>query len=916
MARMETNEPPKWAQKLLERLCPSHLLEEVEGDLLEEYEYQLKKYGAGKANREYIITVLGFLSPFAKRRKPDQYTTSFSTIMWKNYMVTAMRNIARSKTYSVINLVGLTLGLVASMLIFQYVIYEKSADTFHTKVDNIYRIAFRTSSAGGTPEVSSQIYLNAGQAFGEEIPAVANITRLRADFFQECPTISYTNETERNVFKDIRSIVVDSTFFNVFSFPVIKGNVATALQGNSILITESIAKRIFGNEDPIGKQIEYSFISVRARNAPAFVVTAVLKDPPANSHIQFDVIVPLEVFNSYVPKNLFERYKSFSFNEFTTYVELRDDANVNEVGKMMTSIVEKQSGETLKRINMNLTVELQPMKSVYFDRETNLGIVGFGSAVDITRTGNEKMVYFFTVIAIITLAIALMSYVNLSTVRSLDRAKEVGIRKVIGAYKRNLRMQFFMESALMNLAGLVLAIILVMLLVPYFNSFVHTDFTVASWFNTNFLLMIGGIFVAGVLLSGLYPAFILSSFMPIAVLKGNVGSLGSKSRIRKFLVVLQYAPAISLLVCTIVVYTQLDYMRNMDVGLEMNQLITVRSPRIIPDSVQSFVAEAAFKKEVVKVAGIEYASFAGNQAGRGLNFLMPFLIDSVGDGGIRLFKCSGVDHDFAQTFGIKVLAGEPFFDGMTADIGDPDDTKRRVMVNQTAVRTWGFRKNEDAIGRIVGAENGPRFYIQAVLEDFNWSSVHKAIDPVMLWYTPNNRFMTIRMKPGANFSETLAEVKAIYDQLFPRDVFHYEFAGDVYNRQYGEDEKFTKLFGTFSFLAALIASMGLFGLASFAAERRSKEVGIRKVMGASVNNIVTLLGREFVLLVLIAFVIGSPIAWFVMSGWLQTFAFHMTLDATPFLITGVGALLIAVITVSWRTIGVAKENPIKSLRDQ
>jgi putative ABC transport system permease protein len=254
---------------------------------------------------------------------------------------------------------------------------------------------------------------------------------------------------------------------------------------------------------------------------------------------------------------------------------------------------------------------------------------------------------------------------------------------------------------------------------------------------------------------------------------------------------------------------------------------------------------------------------------------------------------------------------------MDANYGNsPDNTARKVMVNETAVRTWGFKKNEDVVGRVVNSLQGFRYYVVAVLEDFNWASVHKEIDPVMLWYTPNNRFMTIRLERSANVGKMISQVKNIYESLFPQDVFHYEFTDDVYKRQYGEDEKFAKLFGIFSSLAALIASMGLFGLAAFSAERRSKEVGIRKVMGATVNSIVGLLGREFVLLVLIAFVIGSPIAWFVMSGWLQTFAFHTKLNATPFLITGMGALVLAVVTVSWRTISVAKANPINSLRDE
>lgn len=912
-------EPPAWARRLLEWGCPSHVIEEAEGDLLEEYQYHVRKFGRRKANREYVINVLGFLSPFARRRRSENHRPPLlSTIMWNNYLVTAMRNIARNRTYSIINLAGLTFGLVSCMLIFQYVIYENSADEFHEKFDRLYRVAFKVADGGGTSETQAQILLNAGPAFLDEIPAVAGFSRLRADFFQECPTVSYTHDGTKDTFKDIRSIMVDSTFLKTFSFPLLKGDVNTALKGQSILLTETTASRFFGTEDPIGKTLEYGMISggPRKERVPSLVVTGILRDAPANSHIQFDVLIPLEVFVSGLPENRRQVYDSWGFNQFTTYVELKPGSNISEVERMMESIVDRQVGEVLKRMNTSLVVKLQPMSDVYFDRETNLGTLGFGSSVVTTRTGNERMIYFFTVIAIITLAIALMSYINLSTVRSLDRAKEVGIRKVIGAYRHNLRMQFFMESTMMNLAGLAIAVGIVILLVPYFNEFVQTNFTLTSWFNTRFLLLIGSIFVAGVLLSGLYPAFVLASFQPIKVLKGSVGSPGSRSSMRKFLVVLQYAPAISLLVCTLVVYTQLDYMRTMDVGMDMETLVTVRSPFILPDSVPTSTAEAAFKKEVVRIPEVEHASYAGNQAGRGLNFPMPFVIDSVGDAGVRFFNCTGVDHDFTSVFGVKILAGEPFTDGMSNTYGNPEDFIRKVMVNRTAVKAWGFRKNEDAIGRIITSSNGSRYYVMAVLEDFNWASVHNAIDPVMLWYTPNNRFMTIRLRPGADVGSMLSQVKNIYDNMFPMDVFHYEFADDVYKRQYGEDEKFSRLFTIFSGLAVLIASMGLFGLAAFSAERRSREVGVRKVMGASVGNIVALLGREFVVLVLIAFLIASPVAWLVMAGWLQTFAFHIPLNAVPFLITGAGALLIAIVTVSWRTIRVATANPIKALRDE
>lgn len=903
--------PPRWAHQLLEKFCPHHLIEEVEGDLLEEYQYQLKKYGAPKANRDYVISVFAFLSPFSRRRKSEHPSPSLlHTIMWKNYFITALRNISRNRTYSIINLMGLTLGLVSCMLIFQYVIYEKSADQFHQNSDNLYRVVFEVSTAGGTKKTRAQIPLGGGDTFKDEIPDVVNFCRIRADFFQEGPSLSYTRNGDVTVFKDLRSIMVDSSFFDMFSFPLIAGDPETALTTpRAILITESLAKRIFGDEDPIGKNLDYSL----TQGVQPHQVTGVLKDAPSNSHIQFDVVSSVETYLTNTRSRGHE--EPWDFAEFTTYVQLKNDDS-DKIASMMDAVVKDKIGEQLKQANITLSVRLQPMHSVYFDRNTDLGTIGFGSAIVATRTGNERMVYFFTVIAIITLSIALMSYINLSTVRSLDRAKEVGIRKVIGAYSRNLRMQFFMESTMMNLSGLLIAVVLVILLVPYFNEFVQTDLTLATWFNKKFLLLIGGIFIAGVLLSGLYPAFILSSFMPIAVLKGSVGSVGSKSRARKLLIVLQYAPAIALLVCTIIVYSQLSFMRNMDVGLNMKQLISIASPRFIPDSIPSRTAEASFKKEVLKIRDVEVASYAGNQAGRGLNFRAPFRVDSVGDGGVHEVKCSGIDHDFAGVFGLKILAGEMFTENMSPLHGNPDDFVRKVMINETTAQLWGIKNYDDAVGRIVNAEGEGRYYVLGVIEDFQWASAHKSTDPVMLWYTPNNRFMTIRMKEGADFNSMVSEIESVYNDLFPKDMFSYEFVDDVYQLQYGEDERFSKLFGIFSGLAALIASMGLFGLAAFSAERRSKEVGIRKVLGATVNNIVGLLGKEFVILVLIAFVIASPIAWFVMSAWLQTFAFHMPLNATPFIITGITAVLIAAVTVSWRTIGVAKANPINALKDQ
>jgi putative ABC transport system permease protein len=910
----ERKNPPKWARNILRLFCTPHLLEEVDGDLLEEYHYQLKLKGPRAAYWDYIINVAGFIRPFSIKRRIDQPSPPLITsIMLKNYLTTAFRNISRNRTYSTINLAGLTLGLVCSMLIFQYVIFENSADSFHAKYDRLYRIVLKRVASGGTAETLAQTFLGAGESFKADIPDVENFVRIRADFFQEGPTISHTYSNEKIGLKDIRSIIVDSTFFKVFSFPLVKGDKNTALiLPNSILLTESVAQRLFGKEDPIGKVIEYSL----NQGPQSLQVSGILKDVPANSHIQFDVVVPLHHFLGNVPLAARQSYSPWLFQQFTTYVELRQDADVKKIEELMTKIANENISDDFRVANTSFSVGLQPMSSVYFDRNTDLGLIGFGSALVSTRTGNERMVYFFTIIAVITLAISLMSYINLSTVRSLDRAKEVGIRKVVGALKRNLKFQFFMEAALMNIAALTFAGLLVILLMPTFNAFVQTDFTWSSWFNRSFLLLFGSVFVAGVLLSGLYPAFILSSFMPINALKARTGAFTARSGLRRFLVVLQYAPAIMLLVCTIVVYNQLQFMRTMDVGLDMKKLITIRSPRFLPEGMTSRQAEAVFKNELKTISSIEAASYAGNQAGRGLNFLVPFEIDSAKESGVKYFKGSGVDHDFPNVFGLKLVAGEPFAVDMAALYGDPDDFIRKVLVNETAIRAWGFKRNADAVGQLLTSLDGSRYYVQGVLEDFNWSSAHKATDPVMLWYTPNNRFMTIRVAAGTSLENSISQIKGIYDKLFPMDVFHYEFAEDVYNRQYGEDEKFAKLFAIFSSMAILIASLGLFGLSAFSAERRSKEIGIRKVMGANANQIVRLLSKEFIMLVFVALLIASPIAWFVMTSWLQIFAFHIHLNAVPFVITGISALLVAMITVSWKSMSAANANPVNVLRTE
>lgn len=904
--------PPRWAEKLVRWYCAPHLREEILGDLLEEYQYQLRINGRKKAQWDYVQSVFEFITPFALRRKSSDSPSLFNTGMLRNYITTALRNIARHRTYSFINLTGLTLGLVSSMLIFQYVTFENGADSFHKKADRIYRIAFKRIVNDSPRETASQIFLGAGEAFAQEIPDLSRFTRTRADFFQEGPTISYTHNGERTVFKDIRSIIVDSTFLSVFSFPLSEGDPHTALrQPRAILLTQSIARKIFGDENPIGKTVEYGLNYGRR----TFAVTGVLHDVPSNSHLQFDVLIPMETFIEVAGMSSTELSNlAWEMRQFTTYVEVRAGADIEKIQEMMTAITARNLNAHQLGDNTKLVAALQPLRELYFDMKTDLGTTGFGSTQVSVLTGNERMVYFFTVIAIITLAVSLMSYINLSTVRSLDRAKEVGIRKVVGAHKANLKVQFFLESTLINLAALILAGVVIFLLLPTVNSILRTDFTLQSWFSESFLLVFGSVFVLGVFLSGLYPAFVLSSFRPMAALKGKANTPTSRVNLRKVLVIFQYAPAIALLVCTIVVFSQLHFMRNMDVGLEMDKLITVRTARFLPEGMRSRDGEAIMKKEVQKLAAIEAVTFAGNQAGRGLNFSIPFSSDG-GSEGLHFLLGTGIDHDFTRVYGLKLLAGEGFSEGMYPFYGDEEQNVRRVLINVTAMRVLGFKQIDDAVGSVVTSTENSPFYIHGILADFNWSSAHKATDPVMLWYWPANRFMTIKIA-STDLNGTLMEVKKIYNRLFPDDVFHYELADEVFKNQYGDDEKFANLFGVFSGMAIVIASLGLFGLSAFSADRRSKEVGIRKILGATVSHVIQLLSREFLLLVLISFVIASPLAWLVLNSWLHTFAFRIELTALPFIAAGICALSIALFSVSWKAISAAIRNPVDVLKHE
>jgi putative ABC transport system permease protein len=555
---------------------------------------------------------------------------------------------------------------------------------------------------------------------------------------------------------------------------------------------------------------------------------------------------------------------------------------------------------------MDVNVQLQPLTDIHLNREIT---------APATRIGDRRLVYFFAIIGLITLVIALVNYVNLATARAMDRAREVGVRKVVGAYRKQLVGQFLLESALTNILALVLAIALSMLLLPVVNRIAAVEMTRDLWLDGRFWAAFLGLFGLGALLSGLYPAFILSSFKPVAVLKGKVGAFASRVALRKVLVVAQFTASIALLAGTTIVYSQLAYMRGMDTGLDLEQVLVVEGPRVHSDVSNRAAEMSTLKNELRKIPAIQEIGLSSETPGRGFSMYYGRTYPVGADPSTgQLVLGTYIDQDFPGVYGLELVAGQPLYEGMTVrDSGDVP-----IMVNETFVQTLGFSSNEEAVNERIAIMRNV-YVVRGVYEDFQWSSAHQEREPVLFHFEPGGGISqdggSISMKVNTqDLPETIAAVEKVYKSVLPGNPFHYYFADAAFDEQYRADRRFAALFAGFAGIAIFIACLGLFGLASFTAAQRTKEIGVRKVLGASVNSIVALLSLDFLKLVGLAFVIATPLAYFGLQRWLQSFAYRIEIGPGVFMLTGALVLLIALATVSYQSVRAAVADPVKSLR--
>ncbi len=814
--------------------------------------------------------------------------------MFKNYLKIAWRNLLRNKTFSIINIAGLAIGLSCFLLIALYVLDELSFDKFYANADRIYRTnaSVRFGGVDLNFPLSSDMM---GQMLKKDYPQVEDYARV------------YNSNGSKLVKKgndfinEQKVCHADSTFFRIFDLPVIAGDVKNALnEPNTVVITEKIAKKYFGSaENAMGKAIE-----TNDNNKTLYKVTAVIKDVPGNSHFNFDFYFSM--------KNVNYQWGQFLSHNFHTYLLLKKGTDYKEFEKKFTEYVDKyclpeakqfmqiKSMEEFKKSGNKLEYNLTPLTKIHLYSTLQY---------EFLPGGNIQYVYIFSAVALFILLIACINFMNLTTARSANRAKEVGIRKVLGTEKKELVAQFLIESTLMVVLSLLIAIGIAYLVLPLFNDVADKTMALHNLFSPIILpLLIALPFAVG-LLAGSYPAFYLSSFKPIEVLKGKL-KMGNKSGgLRSVLVVFQFFTSIVLIISTIVIYQQLHFIQTKNLGYDKNQVLIINGTSALGNNL------TPFKNELLQMPGVTSATVSSFlpvpiNASRSDNIFSSSPIMDAKNG-IDM-QAWGIDYDYFKTMGIQIIKGRAF----SKDFGSDSSA---VVINETAAKLFGY---DDPVGKKIYGSPGNgntservAYNIIGVVKNFNYESLKQNVGPLSLFLQSNTGLVSFKIST-ANIPEILKQAENKWKALTPGLPFSFRFLDESFNEMYRGEQRIGKIILIFSTLAILIACLGLFGLSIFIAEQRTKEIGIRKVLGASVRGVVQMLSKDFIKLVAISFIIAAPLSWWLMNKWLQDFAYRVEISWWIFLLAAVLAFAIAIVTVSFQAIKAALMNPTKSLRTE
>lgn len=794
--------------------------------------------------------------------------------MIKNYLKIALRNIRHHFVFSVINITGLAMGMSACFLIFLYVSFEFSYDTYHAHADRIYRVVTDVKTA--TELHSFGTAAPTGPAIRQEFPEVQSMARTNSTHF-----LIKRGDLQ---FQEDNVLFADTSLFTVFSFPMIKGEPSKALIAPfSIVLSETAAKKYFGDSNPMGQPL------LLDDKFQAFV-TGVMKNIPANSHFRTDIIVSLTSVSQKLFTGMDHEWNSFGFN---TYLLLAPGADPKRIEAQFPALMEKYAGQAMREANVHFTLSLEPLNRIYmYSKRFN------------TESGNAANVYVFSIVAVFILLIACFNFINLTTARSSDRAKEVGIRKVSGAGRLEVALQFLGESILICIVAFLLTMLLSFLFLPLFNALSGKVIAGSIFDHPGYLGLLFLIACSVGALAGVYPALVLSGFQVIAVLKGNYASGGSGRRLRRVLVITQFVISIGLIACTLVVHSQLSFMRAQPLGFRKDHVLAIKynnHDNRIRDHYESF------KTAFLGIPDVTAVSASSSLPSTGQSNQLFQVENRNGDNQTAGMDVYYVDYDFIPVYGMTMAAGRAFSRSFMTD------TSRSIIINESAAHRFGYDHPENALdkrytmndhtGRIIG-----------VVHNFHYRSLQSEITPLAFVISPPDfRYFSLTIRDHS-IPATLAAIEAKWKQLAPWSAFTSFFVDEAFDRQYKAEDRFGRLFLYFAVFAIFISSLGLLGLAAYNTLQRTKEICIRKVLGASVSGIAVLLLIDFLKLVLVAFIIASPLAWFGMSRWLDDFAYRVSLSWWMFLLAGLLAMFITLITIGYQAVTAALTDPAKGLR--
>jgi putative ABC transport system permease protein len=788
--------------------------------------------------------------------------------MIRNMIIVALRNIRKDIGYSAINIIGLTLGITSALFLIFYIADELSYDRYHENAGRIYRV---TSTITETDDQFTWIVAQTpfGHQVREDYPEVEASVR-----FINMGRALFRNEDRE--FMEEKFYYADSSVFDVFTHKFIYGSPYSSLnEPNTIVLTRSVAGKYFGNEDPVGQSL--------VTGDRTFRVTGVIADVPRNSHFRFDALASRA--------SLPEQIGSWGNFGVFTYLLLPEGTDIREFEQKLQTMYERYMAEIFERMQISIVYNLEPLTWIHLHSD---------HAGEPEPTGSIAYVYIFGIVALFLVFIAAMNYMNLATARSLKRAREVGMRKVLGSGKGRLVMQFLTESATLTVISLILSIIVLGLLLPEFNRLAGKNFEPVILYSPRFLVSLLFIVILVGIVGGSYPAFYLSRFSPVKVLKGEISKGTSGNLVRKMLVVTQFTISVVMIISTLIVFSQLNFLKGKDPGYRMENVIVMQL-----NSNEMVQRCRVFKQSLLEDRNIESVTTTNARMGEG----SPKIVFNMEtDEGMeeRGINFAVVDHDFVSTLGVEIKSGRDFRQDM------PADTLLAVIVNETLARRMNWT---EPIGKRVDLGDGSllRASVVGVMKDYHQTGLYNEIESLMLVYRYNNPFVYVRLKPD-NIQDGVRHVETVWEEMFPGVPFSYQFLTDRFSEQFGSDEKRGFIFTLFTILAILISCLGLLGLVSYMVEQRKKEIGIRKVFGAGEPVIVSLICRDFLLLIAVSMIIAFPVAYYFMNNWLENFVYRIRPGISVFLFAAVITLFLTFLTVIFRAYTAAIANPARSLR--